>query len=85
MKTLFILAASLLVGSAYAADGSARYGPIDSQSGSAVDATPGTKRAEQRSVCERFKGKEKQSCLKKKPQELEASKASQPKTGLSAR
>ena len=52
------------------ADRSASYGPLDSQSGSLVDATPGTKRAEQRSPCERLKGKAKAACLKKKPLEL---------------
>ncbi len=53
-------------------DGSARYGPLGSQSGSLVDATPGTRQADQRSVCERMKGKDKQSCLKKKPQQLQS-------------
>jgi hypothetical protein len=72
LKLAFLLSV-LLAAPAYAGDGSAPYGPLDSQSGSLVDATPGTKRADQRSPCERLKGKAKQSCLKKKPGELAAS------------
>jgi hypothetical protein len=82
MKTLFFLIGSgMLAAAAHAdpgpSDKSARYGPLDSQSGSLVDATPGTRRADQRSPCERLQGKEKQACLKKKPSELSA--ATQPK------
>lgn len=82
MKPLFLLIASgMLAVAAHAgagpSDRSARYGPLDSQSGSLVDATPGTRRADQRSPCEQLKGKEKQACLKKKPSELSA--GAQPK------
>jgi hypothetical protein len=69
---------------AFAEDKSARYGPIDSQSGSLVDATPGTRRADQRSPCEQLKGKEKQSCLKKKPSELSATKGKRAKGDASS-
>ena len=74
MKTAAAIVVFLLAGTCFAADRSAHYGPLDSQSGSAVDATPGTRRADQRSPCEQLKGKAKQSCLKKKPGELSATK-----------
>jgi len=74
LKILLLFVVALAAPGAVAGqnDGSARYGPLGSQSGSLVDATPGTRQAEQRSVCERMKGKDKQSCLKKKPQRLQS-------------
>jgi hypothetical protein len=84
MKSVAPLVFLLLSGTCLAGDGSANYGPLDSQSGSLVDATPGTRRADQRSPCEQLKGKEKQSCLKKKPGELSARKSVRPKAQASS-